>query len=66
MTIKLPTIKKGICPKCSIPIKADTLFVDKDIYGYKSTDHGCGEEYTLIVFLVTNEDILPRENENED
>lgn len=47
----MPTIKQGKCPKCNKNIIANIPFIDGNLHGYKSKDHGCGEEYTLITFI---------------
>ena len=54
---KLPKIREGKCPVCGIDIIANTPFIDGKICGYKSDDHGCGEENTLITFQ--SPDLVP-------
>ncbi len=55
---KLPEIEKGKCPRCDMDIVANIPFIDHGITGYKSEDHGCGENVTLVVFKVTADDLF--------
>lgn len=53
----MPEIKKGKCYKCGKEVVANIPFIDGDLYGYKSQDHGCGEKYVHKVFRMTDKEI---------
>lgn len=48
--------RKGTCPRCGIEIYANIPFIDGNLKGYKSQDHGCGPEVTMIVFCMTDKE----------
>lgn len=49
--------RKGKCPRCGIDIYANIPWIDGNLCGYKSEDHGCGPEVTLIVFRMPDADV---------
>ena len=50
--------RKGLCPICNREIITDQLWIDPPLKGFKSQDHGCGEENTLLTFNVPADDLF--------
>ena len=53
---KFPKPKKGNCVKCGVEVIADIPFIDGNLVGRKSEDHGCGKQYTHIVLYLDTSD----------
>ena len=49
---KIPPPTKGKCPICGIDIITEVPFIDGELCGRKSVDHGCGEKATLVEFFA--------------
>lgn len=54
--VKMSNIETGKCPRCGIDIIANIPWIEGNLAGYKSKDHGCGEEVTLVVFYAPEND----------
>ena len=46
--------EEGKCSGCGKDIIANMPWIDGDLCGYRSEDHGCGFKKTLVVFLAPN------------
>lgn len=63
--MKRSNYEKGNCPRCGVEIIANMPFIDGYLRGYKSIDHGCGEEVTLVVITLNEKQTAELFDEEE-
>lgn len=48
---------KGKCLKCKKEVVCNIPFIAGNVSGYKSKDHGCGEEYVHFTVQLTKKEM---------